>query len=348
MTAPDPYADLPPITDHWAPATVREIRTDADLAALFAPLDWHAVFNAQPDEVPWLVPDLFVRGCNYAVVAAAKAGKSLLLLDLSAALASGKSALGRPRQAPMSVLYVDLENTERDIVERLREMGYRPDDLANLHYLSFPSMAALDSTAGGAQLLALARHYDAQLVVLDTLSRFVTGDENSADTYRALYRCAIAPLKSEQRTVVRLDHLGKDATRGQRGSSAKADDVDCVWTLVAQSDELIQIRRERQRSNHHPEWISVRRDVDPLRHVADHGTSDPRVDKLIADMDRIGVPDEAGRTNARAMLHHAGISAPNTVLAAAIRERKSRAEELSAPPTDSLQTTLPDEVSDDE
>ena len=32
--------------------------------------------------------------------------------------------------------------------------------------------------------------------------------------------------------MVRLDHTGKDQTKGQRGGSAKYGDVDAVWKLT--------------------------------------------------------------------------------------------------------------------
>lgn len=296
----------------------------ADLAAKFTPVDWNEAFSRTPTEVPWLVEDLFITGCSYALVADAKAGKSLLMLDVAAGLAAGRSTFGRPAQRPVDVLYVDLENTERDIVERLEDMGRGPDDLKRLHYYSFPSLDALDSIVGGQQLLALAHRHDAKLLVIDTLSRVVNGEENSSDTYRALYRYAIAPLKAELRTVVRLDHLGKDATKGPRGSSAKNDDVDCVWRLVAKTDEALTLRRERQRSNHHPEWIEVQRRTSPLRHLAASGDGDPRVAKLIADMDTLDVPLDIGRRNAHAMLSHAGIGATNDLLGKAIKARRER------------------------
>ena len=31
--------------------------------------------------------------------------------------------------------------------------------------------------------------------------------------------------------MVRLDHTGKDETKGQRGGSAKSGDVDAIWRL---------------------------------------------------------------------------------------------------------------------
>ena len=67
------------------------------------------------------------------------------------------------------------------------------------------------------------------------------GEENSADTYRALYRHALAPLKAARRTVVRLDHRGKDMkAAGARGSSAKNDDYVGLRLLA---DEAARGRR---------------------------------------------------------------------------------------------------------
>ncbi|REK78845.1 AAA family ATPase [Rhodococcus erythropolis] len=244
----------PPPNDEW-------------VATRFPALDWHAVFERAPEEPEWVVQDLFLAGRSYALVAAAKVGKSLLMLDVCAALATGRSALGHPARTAVRVLYVDLENTESDLADRLRDLGYTPDDLGQLAYLSFPSLDALDTKEGGQQLDAAARYYRAELVVIDTLSRVVDGDENEARTYQAFYRHAVVAMKARGVTVVRLDHLGKDAAKGARGSSAKSDDVDGVW-LLEPKDGGVQLRLERQRSNHHPEVIPLERQNSPLRHVA--------------------------------------------------------------------------------
>jgi hypothetical protein len=56
-------------------------------------------------------------------------------------------------------------------------------------------------------------------VVIDTVSRAIDGEENSNDTW--LNQLGIA--------MIRLDHSGKDETKGMRGGSAKSGDVDAVW-----------------------------------------------------------------------------------------------------------------------
>jgi hypothetical protein len=299
-------------------------------------LNWHDLFTAARDDTDWLIEDLFARGQSYALVSTGKAGKSLLMLDVVAGAASGRSdrsPLGHPPARPFDVLYVDMENTGDDLTERLRDMGYGPDDLARVHYLSFPPLPPLDTPAGGRDLCALAEHYHADLVVLDTISRLVAGEENSADTYQNLYTHTGMPLKAANRTVVRLDHQGYEQARA-RGSSAKHDDVDAIWHLTASpgADGIwyVQLKLERQRSTAHPGIVPLIRDPTPhLRHLLRPEslfTGNDRVGACTTALQQLRVPADIGARKARIALREAGHKYSNTVIAAAVRERKNAHE----------------------
>lgn len=294
-------------------------------------LNWSQVFDGAPDDVAWLVPDLVARGQSYSVVSPAKAGKSLLFLDAAAAAATGRTALGHRPQKPVRVLYVDHENSRDDLVERLRDMGYKPDDLGNLRYLSFPTMPPLDGAAGGLDLVDIAEHHDAALIVIDTVSRVVAGEENSADTYRNLYRHTLSPLKAQGRAVVRLDHQGKNHA-GARGSSAKNDDVDVVWQLSQLLDDdgevLIRLKLERQRGSSHPDHLLLRRETSPLlRHVLRPDALTPmqaqRVGDCVDALIRLRLPVDTGSRKARVALREQGHRFGNETIAAAVRVRKA-------------------------
>ncbi|MDF3342101.1 AAA family ATPase [Mycolicibacterium septicum] len=296
-------------------------------------VDWQHAFAGARDEVEWLVPDFVARGQSYALVSTAKAGKSLLMLDVAAAIAAGRPALARRPQPPARVLYVDHENTGFDVIERLRDMGYTPGDLGNLRYLSFPTMPPLDGPAGGIDLVEVAEHHDAALIVIDTVTRVVAGEENSADTYRALYRNTLAPLKGAGRAVVRLDHRGHGVKTTARGSSAKADDLDAVWMLDTapggeDGDVLVNLGLERQRGNAHPDRILLLRQYDPhLRHIirpksmpdAERRRIGERIDAMI----QLRLPVDTGARRAREALRLSGYKVRNDIVAAAVKERKS-------------------------
>ena len=257
--------------------------------------------------------------------------------EIAAALAAGRAVLGNPARASLHVLYIDRENAAKMVRERLDGMGYGPTDLGRLHYLSFPSLHALDTLRGGAQLLEIARRHAVQVVVIDTTSRVIEGEENNADTFKALYRHAIMPLKAEGIAVLRIDHAGKDLERGARGSSAKNDDVDAVWLLSKRTETRLDLRRTHNRTGHGADLVELVRQVDPhLSHVVTGGTStvDAVVLELVAELDRLGVAPAAGRDAARGALRMAGQTVANGTLAKALAYRK-RASQLSADRSDS-------------
>lgn len=329
---PDPeWPDGPP--DDNVPA---ELKSAPSIGQRHPVLDWQRVFEGAPEDVEWLVPDVIARGRAYSVVATAKAGKSLLMLDIAAGLATGRPVLGNRKRKPERVLYVDLENSQDDIADRLRDMDYRPEQLGNLRYLSFPTLPTLDSEAGGRELAELAELHDASLVIIDTLARVVRGDENSADTYRHLYRYALAPLKAQRRAVVRLDHMGKVGASGARGSSAKNDDVDAVWLLSQRVEKgglaYVTLTLERQRGNAHPDRVKILREVDPfLRHIAIEDEpplgDQLRIQETIVEMNRLKLDPETGGKRARTALRAAGFKVRNDIVVAAVKARKKAAED---------------------
>jgi AAA domain len=334
-SAPADEIPLPPEPDSPEPPVRSGHRVRGAPAAhlRYPTIDWHRAFERLPEDVDWLVPDFLVRGLLYALISPAKAGKSLLMQDVAAALATGRSALGHPAQGPMHVLYVDHENSRDDLTERLGDMGYGPEDLANLHYLSFPAMPPLDRADGGQDLAEVAEHYRAELVIIDTVSRVVAGEENSADTYRNFYRHALVPLKAARRTVVRLDHRGNDpAVTRARGSSAKADDIDVAWQLGQSpgpnGEAYVTLKLERQRGNAHPDMIRVLRDINPrLRHDAKPApltlTEQQGIANCIDAMKRLGLPPDMGARKARTALRDSGYKVRNEVVAAAVKQRKA-------------------------
>lgn len=256
------------------PATGEVVSPDpeavADAVRTNLPLiDWHALW-ADESEEEWIVEPLLPARRLVALYSAPKLGKSLLILELAVAVAKGVSVLGVTPDRPRRVLYVDFENDPKaDIRERLQAMGYGPDDLANLCYLSFPNLAALDSERGGTELMAAVAAYECEVVVVDTVSRAIGGEENENDTWLAFYRHTGLKLKQAGVALIRLDHSGKDETKGQRGGSAKSGDVDAVWRLSRVADETYRLDCEAARMPVVEKTLVVHREVNPLRHRVD-------------------------------------------------------------------------------
>ena len=304
----------------------------AKIAAAYAPVDWRAAWKTQPEAVEWLLEPLLEEGTVNALFGKPGAGKSLITLEIALHLV----------RAGHVIVYIDQENRITDLVERLQAFGAGPDELDRLRMYSFAGLPPLDTTAGGVHLLALAVTAGAALVVIDTTSRMVQGKENDADTFLPLYRCSLVPLKARGITVLRLDHPGKDESRGQRGSSAKEGDVDTIWRLVQAGPAAFRLEREKTRSGHGEATVELHRRFGPLRHEWAARTKGPET-KIIGQLEALGVPPGAGRPAARKALDAAGIKVSNAQLEAAIRLRKncpgqlagssgSRAEVPDCPP----------------
>lgn len=293
-------------------------------------LDWHALW-ADDNEEEWIVEPLLPARRLVALYSAPKVGKSLLMLELAVGVARGTSVLGTTPGEPRRVLYVDFENDPKgDIRERLTAMGCGPDDLENLFYLSFPRLAVLDSERGGRELLAAVQTYSCDLVVVDTVSRAVSGLENDNDTWLAFYRHTGKLLKAAGVALVRLDHTGKDETRGQRGGSAKSGDVDAVWRMSKMSETTFRLDCEAHRMPVAEKTLTLHREPLPhLHHRVDAlggiAAWEAKVGAVIAALDSVGLPASAGRVEARKALKATGETAGNKALEEAVRVRKERA-----------------------
>ena len=234
------------------------------------------------DDTRWLIEPIIPAGSSVALYATSKTGKSLFAFDLVAAAASGRPILGGPPlEAPIHILYVDQENTRREAWDRAYSLGYFGPDhegsLATLgqhmHYANMYPWPPLDTEAGGKKLLEKAHKVKAKLVVIDTLIRTVSGEENSADTIKNFYRYTGMALKEAGIALLRIDHAGKDLTRGQRGTSAKRDDVEVVWLLKPTAGSLpgktmLTLKREAARVDWIQEDIHItRNEGPPLTHT---------------------------------------------------------------------------------
>lgn len=297
-------------------------------------VDWLAAWEEENEE-EWLLEPLIPARRLVALYSPPKVGKSLLSLEIAAALATGRDVLGFRPKRQLRVLYVDFENDVRgDVIPRLKAYGYGPEELVGwLRYQSFPSLHALDTPAGGEELLALAQEREAELVIIDTISRAISGEENANDTWLSFYRNTGAKLKAAGIACLRLDHSGKDVERGMRGGSAKYSDVDAVWQLSeVEPERTFKLLCTDNRFPIAEKELIVRRMTVPklLHRVDPEGTFGVYRDKLkatVAALDQLQVPDEASNRAARDALVEAGQSASNTVLAAAVKLRQARTQE---------------------
>ncbi|HEY7824627.1 MAG TPA: bifunctional DNA primase/polymerase, partial [Acidimicrobiia bacterium] len=305
-------------------APIAEVNPDDLLLSQI--VHWPSFYADDHTAEDWLVQPIIANGRSHAIFAPGGTGKSLLSLWLAVQISSGGTVFGNPIP-PRTVLYLDYEMTAADLADRLDSMGvYEPGALVNLKYALLPALASADTPEGGRDINRLAELVNADVVVLDTFSRAVEGDENEADTVRAFYRWTGIHLKAAGRAFIRIDHAGKDLSKGQRGTSAKNDDVDVVWQ-ISRTDQGIKLTAKKRRMGWVPETVDLIMREDPLEYDMANRPGYPAGTKEAMDLiAELGIDHELPVAQQGRMLREAGHKVSNQVLRAAIRAIRQKLE----------------------
>lgn len=284
----------------------------------------------EDDDITWLVENMWPTGRTIVLYAQQKTGKSLVSLHIATSLVLGTDPFTGRAITPHVAMYLDYEMTRMDIHERLLDMGQyenmKSGALDGLKYALHPPTAPMDTAEGGRQVLAMALESKADVVIIDTLSRVIKGDENSADTFRAFALHTGGPLKAYGISVMRLDHEGKSKEQGMRGSSAKGDDPDITYQLAA-VDGGYKLTRGVSRVGYVSAEIMLRQTDDPLGFATNQAKWSFVVGtpERAAELTALGVPFGLSvRKTAKWLRENGHPIGTNKVLADAVKYRNER------------------------
>ena len=237
------------------PAEESEAAEPDAVKSRFAPLNLPEILDPNRPPRTWFWEQVIPAGDQASLIAPGGTGKSLLALALCMAAVSGQpDFIGRKLDFAGKVLYVDMENSEDDWAERLRDLGWDHESIRSVADrfipLSLPPLRGLDTAEGAKQLRAVIRAYGigkGDLLVLDSTQRVTEGEENSNDTLRSLYNHTSGWLKAAGITVLRTDNTGWDDSR-ERGASAKRDDVGYALLLKPVKPDTFRLVNTKHRS----------------------------------------------------------------------------------------------------
>lgn len=172
-------------------------------------------------------------------------GKSMISLTLALAAAGGGEVFGWRFPNPGKVLFVDGEQSERDLQRRLSLLGTAikgfDGELAAKNLVLMPRAAQTHgdrfvdiAEPGQAKLIAdeMGRQ-GVCLVVFDNLSTLTDSveEENSAAAFKPM-QALLTRLKKLNIAVILVHHAGKDPAKGYRGSSSIATTFERVIGIV--------------------------------------------------------------------------------------------------------------------
>jgi RecA-family ATPase len=218
---------------NWAPPPENEER-----GAKFGRLTVFSVDDvdtARPRD--YLLKGIISRGEMSLWVGPPKCGKSFLMLHIAYLLSLGRSVFGL-RVKPTKVLYVAAEG-EGGIVNRIKALRDKYGPSPNIHFIAQPA-DLLHDTGHKNDLLLAIKACDADLVLLDTLSRLMAGgDENSPQDMGTFVR-NVSELIHETGAHIAVVHHGTKANNGSgsnpRGHSSLTGADDCLVEVTKHED----------------------------------------------------------------------------------------------------------------
>lgn len=189
----------------------------------------------------WLIQDVMQRGTLATIFGPPASLKSFLALHIANTIAYGTEWRGKPITAER-VAYIAAEGASA--VGAMRNEAWRihyEQDVAQSRLDLIPHAVMLNDPAQVEDLIAALQERHGgdpyALVVVDTLARCSAGADEQSATAMGLVIDACARIKDALRcTVLLIHHTGKDATKGQRGSSALKGNVD-MEAVVIRSDD---------------------------------------------------------------------------------------------------------------
>jgi KaiC/GvpD/RAD55 family RecA-like ATPase len=202
----------------------------------FAPLPWPDMEAIPPAD--YLVKGILDRGALGVIFGPSGCGKTFLTLDLALAVALGRPWFDR-RVRPAPVVYVASEagmSLGRRLAAYRRHHGIAPSD--DLRVIAdAPDM--LESRDVAALVPAIGRP---GLVIVDTLSRSWTGDENSTQDM-GRFVAALDRIRAEtSAAVLVVHHTGKNMEAGARGSNALKGAADTEIAAKRDDDGTVRAK----------------------------------------------------------------------------------------------------------
>jgi hypothetical protein len=194
-----------------------------------------------PDDAPqvdWLIPGAIHRGAKGLIVAAPKAGKSMIALDLAVSLSSGQPWMGMEPPAKVRTGVVSREDGPGMTMQRLEQFargrGLNFHQLPGLFVNTFQQRASFSIEADSHldDLCKWIKHEGIELCIFDVLNKLHAADENDNtkmtavmarfDTIRVETGCDVAVIH----------HDAKNSAPGAKKPRG-ASSIDSWWDWKA-------------------------------------------------------------------------------------------------------------------
>ena len=197
----------------------------------------------------WLIEDILESGTLGMLYGAPASGKSFLALDMGACVATGLDWHGNKVQQG-GVLYFVGEGLQ-GIIRRKEAWSISHETDLNYSMSFSTQFVDLNNLENSLpefieEIRKVSEQTEVKLLILDTLSRYYSGDENAAGDMNHFISVLDALRQEFGFAVLLVHHTGKDTSRGARGSSVLRAAID-TEIQVQKSNDAISITNTKQK-----------------------------------------------------------------------------------------------------
>lgn len=228
----EPQAIAPVVKLNPTPEQEEQNKRESEIDALLANVRNGTWLDAQEfPPLEWAIPGVIPEGFTL-LAGAPKVGKSWFILSLCLALASGGKALNALDVQPGEVFYLALEDGDRRLQDRIRQLVPGEQIPPNFNYITTvtPGSVVLTIEAW------LQRHPNTRLIVLDTLGKVMPPARAGETTYQRDYnigsrlKAIIDQYAGLSVVVVHHDRKAEsgdfvDSVSGTNGIAGSADTI---------------------------------------------------------------------------------------------------------------------------
>ena len=232
------------------------VQAGHDLALLLKPVvatDYlvHADgFSEQPAPISWLVKHWIQDKALVMVHGPSGGGKTFVTLDWMLHIASGKASWFGHKVRPGNMVYLAGEG-HHGLRSRIAAWKHH-NKVTNLNMWVSKSGVDLNTPEGYLKVLEAVRALKIKpsVITVDTLHRFMAGDENSAQDAKTMLDACAALMEEFGCTVILVHHTGvsDEAQHRARGSSAWRGALDIEISVIpAKGDKSIEIVQRKSK-----------------------------------------------------------------------------------------------------
>ncbi len=200
-------------------------------------MDAARILRTEYPPIPFIIPDYLPSGLTF-LIGKPKVGKSWLAMQLALSVMTGGKMLNRDVERGR-VLYLALEDNERRLQTRMRKQNWIAHE-GGVEFMftdTFRDQITALNTGGGKRLLRYIEKQKYKVVIVDTFSRSIQGDQLDP----AEMTEAVGPLQqyalNKGIALIIIDHMPKntgdssDPIANIYGSVAKAGVTDTAWAI---------------------------------------------------------------------------------------------------------------------